>query len=444
VRVPGETRYVRHGDGFVAYQVSGEAPVDLVHIGNFSNHIDAAWDAPFIGPWLRRLSRSFRQILFDQRGTGLSDPVAIAELSSLERWMDTAAVVLDAVGSQRPVVLGVTAGAQLAALFAAMHPQRTRALVLINAAARFTTDDDYPWGLAPEQVEPFVEASASMWGTGEMLNWYAPSAAGDPAVREAFSRYERTAIAPGAFAAFVRMVMASDIRAILGSIQVPTLVLHSRNRYVPVEHGRYLAEHIPGATSVDVPGLDYLPTNPEAIASPIEAFVGGAAPPPATERVLATVMFTDIVESTETAAALGDAQWRTMLDRHDSLVAGLLAEHRGAAVKAMGDGVLAVFDAPARAIRCGRAIVDAMAGLGLRVRVGVHTGEVERRGGDLAGIAVHIGQRVSSLAAPGEVWVSRTVRDLVVGSGFGWDDRGVHRLKGVPDEWQLFAVAGER
>jgi class 3 adenylate cyclase/pimeloyl-ACP methyl ester carboxylesterase len=444
VRVPGETRYVRHGDGFVAYRVTGDSPVDLVHIGNFSNNVEAVWDVPFVGAWLRRLSGSFRQVLFDQRGTGLSDPVAIAELSSLERWIDTTEVVLDAAGCVRPVLLGVTAGAQLAALFAAMRPERARALVLVNGAARFTVDHDYPWGLPPEEADAFAEVSGSRWGTGAMLRWFAPSFADDAEVCRAFAAYERGAIGPGAFTAFVRMVLASDIRSVLSSIQVPTLVLHSHNRYVPVEHGRYLAEHIPGATLVEVPGIDYLPTDPDAMAAPIEAFVGAAPPPVDTDRVLATVLFTDIVGSTEKAASMGDARWRRPLDDHDALLAELLAEHRGTAVKTTGDGVLAVFDAPARAIRCGRAIAQAVGGTGVRVRVGIHTGEVERRGDDVAGIAVHIGQRVSSLAAPGEVWVSRTVRDLVVGSGFGWEDRGVHRLKGVPEEWQLFAVAEER
>jgi class 3 adenylate cyclase len=372
------------------------------------------------------------------RGTGLSDPVAIAEMTSLERWKDETLVVLDAAGSHRATILGIAGGGPLAILVAATHPDRTRALVLWGTAARYTSAPDYPWGLAPERVAGFLDRIERNWGTGAEMARGLDVRGGEAELLRRLARAERYVAGPAAYTAVMRMGLACDVRDVLSSITVPTLVLHQAGgRLVPVELSRYLSEHIDGARYAEVPSPI---EEPEAAAAAIAEFVTGAPPPPTSERVLATVLFTDIVDSTRRAAALGDRRWRQLLDDYDRLAAERIADFRGRHVKSLGDGLLATFDGPARAIRCALAISTAARELGVEIRAGLHTGEIETRNDDVAGIAVHLAARVAALSGPSEVLLSRTVKDLVAGSDLGFEDRGTHSLKGIPDDWQLYAA----
>lgn len=437
VEIP-KTRYVKSGDGYLAYQVSGEGPLDLVFLGNWGSHLEENWRIPVFARLGRSLASFSRYITFDLRGTGLSDPVAIHEMTSLEHWMDETTIVLDAVGSRRAALVGFGGGGPLAALFAATHPDRTQALVLWSTAARFTTASDYPWGLAPERVPDYLDQIEQNWGSGAQMARTVGLGGEETQLRQTLGRFERYVAGPAAFRAAMRMALESDIRGILSSITVPTLVAHQAGgRFTPVEHSRYLTEHIPGARFIEVPSAL---TDPEGVAGAFAEFLTGARPALPSDRVLATVLFTDIVDSTRQATAVGDRRWREILDDYDAATARALDEFRGRQVKTTGDGTLATFDGPARAIRCAIALSDAVEGLDLKIRAGLHTGEIETRGGDIAGIAVHVGQRISSLAGAGEVIVSRTVKDLVAGSGLAFADRGVHALKGIPEEWQVYAV----
>lgn len=432
------TQYVKSGDGHLAYQVCGEGPIDVVYLVAWASHLEENWSPP-TGALLRSLASGARLIVFDHRGTGISDPVAIGEMTSLERWMDETLVVLDAVGSERAALVGQGGGGPLAALFAATYPERTKGLVLWRCAARFTATADYPWGLEQERVPAYLDQIEREWGTGAVIArnlGYMPE--GDQRLRERLARFERYLAGPTAFRSAMRMALESDIRGILSTIGSPTLVAHQAgDRFNPVEHSRYLVEHIADAAYVEVPPLL---VDPEAIAATFTEFLTGVRPAPASDRVLATVMFTDIVDSTARAAVIGDRRWRGLLDAYDDAAARALDEFRGRQVKTTGDGTLATFDGPARAIRCAHALSEAVAGLGLQIRAGLHTGEIETRGEDVAGIAVHIGQRISALAGPDEVLVSRTVKDLVAGSGFVFTDRGARQLKGIPEEWQVYTA----
>jgi pimeloyl-ACP methyl ester carboxylesterase len=433
-----DTQYVKSGDGYLAYQVCGDGPNDVVYLPAWVSHVEENWS--FLsgsGRFLRSLASFSRLIMFDLRGTGLSDPVAISEMTSLERWKDETLVVLDAVGSRQATLIGYGGGGPLAMLFAATHPDRTRALVLSRAAARFTSAPDYPWGLAPERVPAYLDQIEQNWGTGAQfaraldLSWD-----GTDLLRE-LGRAERYRAGPAAYTAAMRMALESDVRDILSSINVPTLVLHQTGgRFVPVEHSRYLAEHISNARYVEVPS--YLEA-PDAVANTIAEFLTGTKPAPPSDRVLATLLFTDIVDSTRRAATLGDRRWHQLLDDYDELTARQIASFRGR-VNTTGDGFLATFDGPARAIRCALAVSSASRQLGIEIRAGLHTGEIETRGRDVAGIAVHLAARVAALSAPSEVLVSRTVKDLVAGSDLVFDDRGSHSLKGIPDDWHLYGV----
>jgi class 3 adenylate cyclase/pimeloyl-ACP methyl ester carboxylesterase len=439
-----ETRYALAGDVHIAYQVVGDGPVDLVLCAEFWHSIEAQWDEPSLARFLERLASFGRLISFDQRGTGISDPVA--ELPSLEQWMDDVRVVMDEAGSERAVLLGFGGGGMLSMLFAATHPQRTAALVLVNAFARLSWAEDYEWGRTPALEDEVVHVMRAGWGRGVLLDSVAPSRVGDEAFRQWWARYQRFGTSPGKIMSVRRMLGASDVRDVLPSIQVPTLILHrADNSFVRVEHGRYLAEHIPGARYVEVPGSDYFVFlgNADIFLGEIEKFVVSRRQAPDSERVLATVLFTDIVGSTSRAAELGDREWTALLQAHHSAVRRELSRFDGREVDTAGDGFLATFDGPARAVRCACAIRDAIASLGIEIRAGAHTGEVEVGNGGVRGLAVHIGQRVAAEAAPGEVLVSSTVRDLVAGSGIEFDDRGEHTLKGVPEQWRLFAVANE-
>jgi class 3 adenylate cyclase len=440
-----KTRYARSGEVNIAYQVAGEGPIDLVYVPGWVSNLETAWEDPHVCRFLERLASFSRLILFDKRGTGLSDRVSIRELPTLEQRMDDVRAVMDAAESERAALFGASEGGVMCALFAATYPDRTAALVLYGTYAKGTSTADYPHGLAEQEgFDEFVGALGEIWDdAGGLLNVWAPSAAADPANQAAFGRYLRTGASPSAVEALTRMNAAADIRQVLPVIAVPTLVIHrSDDMIVPIAAGRDLAATIQGAKYVELPGEDHLwfHGDADAILGEVEEFLTGTRAPEDVDRVLATVMFTDIVDSTRTAAALGDRRWRELLGRHDALMRRELERHRGREVKTLGDGFLATFDGPARAIRCARSARDALRDLGVEVRAGLHTGECELIGEDLGGIAVNIGARVGSVAGPGEVLVSRTVTDLVAGSGIEFTERGVHSLKGVPGEWQLYAV----
>jgi class 3 adenylate cyclase len=439
-----ETRYARAGDVHIAYQVVGEGPVDLVYVPPQLQQVEHLWAEPRVAAFFERLARFSRLILFDRRGTGLSDPIA-AEVT-LEDQMEDVTAVLDAVGSEQAALFAQSEGAAMAMLYAATHPDRTRALVLYAGMARVTGAPGYEWpGTAAERAERIAEIFAA-WGTGARLDMIAPSAAGDAALRSWFARLERLSASPGSLRLLFDIAGESDVRHVLPTIAAPTLVLHRRDdEAIDVRHSRYLAEHIPNARYVELEGRDNLLVvgDSERVLAEVERFLTGTNIPPEPERVLATVMFTDIVGSTATAARLGDRAWRALLARHDELSRAQLERFRGRAVKSLGDGFLATFDGPARAIRCALELRDALRELGVELRAGLHTGECEAMGDDVGGLAVHIGARVGALAAPREVLVSNTVKDLVVGSGIDFADRGEHALKGVPGTWRLWAAGAD-
>jgi pimeloyl-ACP methyl ester carboxylesterase len=442
---PPETRYAKSGDLHIAYQVLGKGPPDLVYVAEFWNSIEAQWEEPGFESFLRRLASFTRLICFDQRGSGMSDPVALSELPTLEEWMDDVRAVMDAVGSGKAVLLGSGGGGLMSMLFAATYPERTDALILINSFARLTRAPDYPIGTSAEFEDRVIWELRNGWGQGILLETTAPTVAGDAAFRRWWARYQRLGASPGTVITMRGMLQQSDVRHILGSIQVPTLILHRvDNRLVDVALGRYLAEQIPGARYVEVPGVDYFPFvgDADAILDEVEEFVTGQRASTQRDRVLATLLFTDIVGSTERVAELGDHRWRSLLERHDDLVRREITRHRGSEVDHTGDGFLARFDGPARAIRSAVAIRDGLREIGLEIRAGLHTGEIEIIGDSARGIAVHIGARVMAAAGPGEVLVSSTVKDLIAGSGIEFEDRDVHALKGVPGEWRLFAALG--
>lgn len=437
------TQYARVGSEHVAYQTLGHGAVDIVLAAEWTNHVEMQWEQPACARFLERLASFSRVVLFDRRGTGLSDPMAHDPASGLEPWMDDFTAVLDAVGSQRAALVATGASGPVATLFAATHPERTRALVLCNTAARMVAADDYPMGILPEQVEAAVAWTRDNWGTGATLPIGAPSARDDARARELHGRLQRSSVSPGVAAAVQEMLLRVDVRAVLGTLHVPTLVVHrAGDRMVVPEHGRYLAGHIPEAKYVELAGDDHLyyAGDADALLGEIAEFLVGTRAHVDTDRVLATVLFTDIAGSTERVAELGDAGWRALLDRHDAIVRRTLERFRGREINTAGDGFFAVFDGPARALRCACALRDAVHDLGLQIKVGVHTGEVETRGRDYTGIGVHIGARVGARAEPGEVLVTRTVVDLVAGSGIRFADRGATKLKGIPGEWHLAAV----
>ena len=440
---PPTTRYADGGRGLIAYQVVGDGPIDLVYLTGSTSNVDVRWEQPEAAEFLERLASFSRLILFDRRGTGVSDRTATDAFPTWEEWADDLRVVLDVVGSERAAIFTMLDAGPMAMLFAASHPDRTTALVLGNTSARYAADDDYECGLPPAVVDHAVTRIEATWGTESAAVAVSPSIAGNEGFIAWLAKYMRASATPTATAAQWRSVYDSDFRPVLPSIQVPTLVL-SRERYVPAtaDMGRYLAEHIPNATFVLLPGSDsmYYSVGSEAILDAVEEFLTGAPPHSEPDRVLATVLFTDVVESTRQAAAMGDKKWRRTLDEHDAITRREIERHRGRLIKLTGDGTVATFDAPGRAIRCALALRTATSGLGLQLRSGLHTGEVELRGEDIGGISVHTAARVGAAADAGEVLVSRTVVDLVAGSSFTFADRGEHELKGVPGTWRLFTV----
>jgi class 3 adenylate cyclase len=439
----GGTRYAKSGDVHVAYRTLGSGGLDIVVAEQWFSNVEIEREVRPLARFNDRLSAFARVIRFDKRGVGLSDPVPATALPTLEEWMDDLRAVLDDVGSEKPAIVTAMAGGFLACVFAATYPDRVRALVLIDGFARLTRADGYPWGLTADQSRDVIETFESAWGTGMMLDLFDPDDADDVALRESWGRYERHSVSPGTAASMVDMINGTDIRAVLPTIRVPTLVVVRADAPVESGHGRYLADRIAGARYVELPGRGSLlwSGDQDALVREIEHFVTGSRPAPQHDRVLATVLFTDIVGSTDRAAEIGDAKWRELLAEHDQLVRRALDLFEGREVKTTGDGFLATFDGPARAIRCAEAIHEALRPIGVSVRVGVHTGEIDLVDGDVAGIAVHLGARVMAKADAGETVVSSTVKDLVVGSGIAFEDRGEHRLKGVPGTWRLFAVS---
>jgi pimeloyl-ACP methyl ester carboxylesterase len=424
----------------IAYQVTGDGPVDLVYLASYVPHIDHEWEEPSYRHFLERIASFSRLIRLDRRGTGLSDPVD--DLPTLEDRMDDVRAVMDAVGVERAVLVGISEAGPMTTLFAATYPERTRALVLCNSFARNQYAPDYPWALDEAQWERFLRTLEELWGTGITARLYAPSRADDEDWVRAWGRFERHAASPGAMRRIFAMAKDTDVREVLSSMRVPTLVLHRTGDLTPVEGSRYLAEHIPGAKLVEVPGRDHFPWvgDSDAILDAIEHFVTGARPSATPDRILATMLFIDIVDSTRQLAERGDRRWSELLERFYATLHLQLERFRGRAVDTAGDGVFATFDGPARAIRCACAIRDAVESMGLSIRAGLHTGECEVRGDKVSGIAVHLGARVMSTADPGEVLVSNTVKDLVAGSSLRFAERGVHALKGIPGDRQLYAA----
>ena len=436
-----ETRYANSGGVSIAYQVLGEGALDLVVVPGWVSNLETTWEDPDRETFYRRLAGFSRLILFDKRGTGLSDRVT--DLPSLEVRMDDVRAVLDAVGSQRAALFGWSEGGPMCALFAATYPQRTSALIMHGSYPRMMVAPDYEFGRTQEQLEAFLAEIERDWGGPVGIEARAPSRLHDELFRQRWARYLRMSASPTAAAALLRMNSEIDIRDVLPSIRVPTLILHSVNdRTLPVQASRYMAEHIPGAKFIELQGIDHIPylSDTENITDAIEEFLTGMRHHDVDDRVLATVMFTDIVGATETAARLGDKRWRELLMRHHDTVRGELQHFRGREIDTAGDGFFAAFDGPARAVRCACAAGDAVRPLGIELRAGVHTGDCEVMGDKYGGIAVHIGARIAACAAAGEVLVSRTVKDLVAGSGLVFDDRGARPLKGVPGDWPLFAV----
>jgi class 3 adenylate cyclase len=443
--VNATTRYARLGDDHVAYQVVGEGSLDVVFVPEWASHLELQWEDPLCARFLERLAAFARLICFDKRGIGLSDPLPPGAGEGLDPWMEDVTAVLDAVGSHSAAMIGTGAGGPMTLLYAASHPDRTQSLVLCNTAARFVQADDYPIGIPPELVPEGLAFTRESWGTAALFDDGAPSLAGSEAARTFHARVQRQAASPGVAAAMQSVLLATDVRGVLPAVHMPTLVVHrSRDRLVDVAHGRYLAAHIDNAKYVELDYDNNLYYSGDAyeLLAEIQSFLTGRPAERTPDRVLATVLFTDIVGSTGRASDMGDRRWRELLDRHDAATRRQLARFRGREIKAAGDGFVATFDGPARALRCACAIRDAVRALGLDVRIGVHTGEVEMRGEDISGIGVHIGARVGAQAQAGEVLLTRTVADLVAGSGIEFADRGSTELRGVPGEWQLVAVAG--
>jgi pimeloyl-ACP methyl ester carboxylesterase len=436
------TRYAKSGDVSIAYQIVSDGPFDLVLVPGGLSHLDFGWADPGYAHFLRRLASFSRLIVFDKRGMGMSDPVASP--ATLEERMEDIRVVMDAAGSERAAVFGYSEGGPASLLFAATYPERTAAVVVYGSfgVTRAGRGSKPVASLPPRAWFDRMEVALDNWGEGRSLGLLAPDLQPTPERVERWGAFERAASSPGGMRAVIDSIRHLDISDILGIVQAPTLVVHRTGDFLPVEGARFMAQLIPGARFVELPGGDHIPTlgDSGAILDLVQEFLTGDRRVVETDRVLATVLFTDIVRSTEQAAQLGDGRWRELLQAHDSAMRTALERFRGREIKQTGDGFLATFDGPTRAVRCARTAIDDMDRLGLALRAGVHTGECELIGEDVGGIAVHIGARVAALAEAGEVVVSNTVKDLVVGSGIDFEDRGNHALKGVPGEWRIYAA----
>ena len=437
------TRYAKSGEYSIAYQVIGDAPLDLVYVPGFVSHVESSWEDPDYARFLDRLSSFSRLILFDKRGTGLSDRVPVKLLPTLEERMDDVRAVMDAAGSERAALFGVSEGGPMSVLFATTYPERVSALVLYGTYAKRVRAADYPWAPTLEEHRARLDAVERDWGGPVDVETWAPSYVNDERFKRWWAQFLRLGASPAAARAVLEMTLEIDVREILPVIRTPTLVVHrTGDRRIDVGGGRYLAERIPNARFVELGGGDHLVWvgDSEAVADEIGEFLTGTRHIAEPNRVLATVLFTDMVESTSRAVALGDARWRALISDHDRLVRAQLTRFRGREIDRRGDGFLAIFDGPARAIRCALSIVERMHELGIQIRPGLHTGELDIMESAVAGIAVDTGARVMSLAGADEVLITSTVRDLVAGSGLSFSDRGVHELKGVPGSWRILRV----
>lgn len=449
IRIPmlHKTKYTKSEGVNIAYQVVGDGPLDLVVVPGWVSHLEVQyWEEPTIARFFERLAGIGRLILFDKRGTGLSDRVAPGGLPTLEQRMEDVHAVMNAVGSSRAAVFGISEGGPMCALFAATYPQRVSALIMSGSYAKWIKDVDYPWAPTRAEHEAAFSAYERHWGTAIGFKTVAPSVADEERYRNWWARNLRLGASPAEGIALCRMNIEIDIRAILPTIQVPTLILHRRgDRLIKVENSRYMASRIPGAKYVELEGVDHLPWFGDANAaiSEIQEFLTGVRPTEEHDRTLATVLFTDIVGSTERAAGIGDARWRDQLESYYQRIRRELARFRGTLINTTGDGVLATFDAPARAVRCAIALSREAKTIGMDARAGIHTGEVQKMEAQIGGLAVHIGSRIMASAGPGEVLVSSTVKDITAGSGLRFEDRGIHTLKGVPDKWQLFLATDQ-
>jgi class 3 adenylate cyclase len=439
-----DTRYAKSPDGVhIAYQVLGTSPIDLVLAPGFVSHVEHSWEDPALARFLRRLASFSRLVVFDKRGTGMSDRIPDDHPPLLEDRVGDIVAVMEAAGSDRAALMGVSETGPMTLLFAATYPERTRALVEYGTFTGGVDKPAYPWAPTTDESE-WLDHLERNWGRGAMfLDDIVPSLVGDKRHEQWFAKLERLAASPGAAVALARMAFQTDVRDILPTIRVPALVLHRKDdRTVPVDEGRYLAQRIPGATFVELAGADHWPWvgDSESVVEEIEEFLTGARGRAEPDRVLTTVMFVDIVESTKRGAELGDRRWADLLQTFYAVVRRELHRSRGREIDTAGDGFFMTFDGPARAIRCAKEINEAVTTLGLQVRAGIHTGECERIGNKVAGLSVVIGSRVTDLAGPGEVLVSSTVKDLVAGSDLAFEDAGEHELKGVPDRWHLYRV----
>ena len=445
VDAPPKTRYARNGEVHLAYQELGEGTLDIVEIGSWVNHVEAFWAVPELARQRRRLAAIGRLIMLDRRGTGLSDPVALDRLPDLETQVQDVIAVMDAAGCEQAAIIGFTDGGALALHLAAAYPERCRALVLWNTAARLIQGVDYPWGAPEQMLLDLVERQSADWADGDPghFRMLMPSRADDARYVAEMMQLSRSAISPGAVAHYFRQAVSVDVRDVLPRVATPTLVLQrAQGPIVSSEMGRYVADHIPHARYVEIDGIDHLwfTEHGDEVVDEIEEFLTGGHTAADPDRRLATVLFTDIVGSTAQAAELGDTRWRALLDRHDQILRAEITRFGGEEIDSAGDGFLSTFDGPARAIRCAASMSDTLSGIGVAIRAGVHTGEVEVRGQNIGGLAVHIGARVAATGNSGEIVVSSTVKELMAGSELTFLDRGEHELKGVPGTWRLYVV----
>jgi class 3 adenylate cyclase len=441
---PPETRYIAVGDADVAYQVVGEGPLDLLYCFGIGNQVELAWDIPWIAEFMSSLATFSRLIFFDRRGTGASDGVPLNAIPTWEEWTEDIVAVLSATGSKQTAIFAAVDAGPMAVLFTAMHPDMVSALILLNTTARYVEASDYPIGASPDTPDELVELIATQYGTSDFTRLLNPSSADDTERIRHISKLLRSSATPRSAAAQYDYILRADVRHALPLIQAPTLVLHVNDSpFLPIAHGRYIADHIDKAKFVELPGGDLgLPTDDRQLLDEIAEFLTGERPVVEADRILTTVLFTDIVGSTARVASLGDQRWRSLLDTHDRAVRDQLRRFRGREIQTTGDGFVASFDGPARAVRCAQAVIETTKKLGIEVRTGLHTGECEIRGDGLGGLAIHIAARIGALASAGEVLVSGTVKDLVIGSGIEFTERGTHELKGVPEARSLFAVLG--
>lgn len=439
-----DTKYVKTQGGYVAYRVFGSGPIDILFISNWCQNVELMMEEPSLARFINTLASAGRVICFDKRGSGMSDPVPLSAIPTVEDWMDDAREVMDDIGSESVFLIGDTEGGPMAMLFAATYPNRTTSLTLVNTFARFIRDDDYPEGMPRATVDKMTELYEHNWGTSGFIPLTAPSAIGDRRFGDWFAKYQRQCMPLGASIAVYKWIIEFDIRSILPTIRVPTLVLHrADNQHYRVDFGRYIARNIPDAKLIEIPGADCFPYHagdPTPVLNEILEFITGNKNIVEEDRVLTTLMFTDMVGSTALASKLGDKKWGDILELHHKLVRSKIEQFQGEELQTTGDGFLVIFNGPARAIRCAKQIAEDIRTLDIDVRIGLHTGEITLYTDQAEGIAIHIAARVMAIAGPREVLVSRTVRDLVVGSGISFNDRGTHQFKGVPDSWQVFSV----